>query len=278
MKETTIKDASLEAQKIVEPFAQTHASKLKSLLNNAATIISLSIIALTMLLFAYNQGYASVYHLPVNVIPLNLEAYLSLAVTIVTLLTYIFYYIACKKSDDLLSKKRFNFLAVFYGVTIILTLLYKYHFERVVGPITCIVIAVVASMMVELVPRFVKKNRGDKIINSTTKELKKEDFTWDKILYLLYVRNGIWILVICVSLAPLVGSIIARAKPDYQTCTYDAKTYAIIVEYEDQVLVQRADIQNDTITIATNSYWYLPKDSLEVTFSTYDVVLIQEDF
>lgn len=77
MKETTIKDAALEAQKIVEPFAQTHASRLKSLLNNAATIISLSIVALTMLLFAYNQGYASVYHLPVNVIPLNLETYLS---------------------------------------------------------------------------------------------------------------------------------------------------------------------------------------------------------
>lgn len=277
MEDTTINDVAREAQRIVEPFAQTHTSRLKSLLNNVATIISLLIIVLTMLLFAYNQGYSSVYHLPAKVIPIDIKMYLSLAVNIAMLSTYIFYYIACKNSDRLLGKKRINFLAVFYGTIIILTLLNKYNLGRFIGPITCIVIAVIVPIMVELIPRFLKKNCSDKVVDSSAKELKKEEFVWNQILYLLFVKNGIFVLAVCACLAPLVGEISAKANPNYQTCNYNSESYAVIVEYEDRVLVQRADIYDSQITIYTNSYLFLPKDLLEISYSTYDLVLIQED-
>ena len=94
MADLTIKEAenaASEAQEIVEPFVQTYTDRVKDLVNNAATIISAFVIVLTILLFAYNQGFSFVYHLPAEVIPVKLETYLSLAVNVATLLTYGFF-------------------------------------------------------------------------------------------------------------------------------------------------------------------------------------------
>lgn len=281
MKESsTSKDAVQEAQKIVEPYEQKHSEKLKHIVSNVATIVSLFIIGLTLVLFAYNEGYASIYNLPAKILPVDLKAYLSLAVTIMMLLIYVFYYITCKHSDRLLAKRGINFLATFYGICILFTLLTKYHFERAFSIFGCIAIAIIIPIVAELIPliiHFIHRNRKYEPIDLKTKELKKEQFVWEKILYVLYVKNGIFLLVLCICLAPFVGRISARANPDYQTCSYDSKNYAIIAEYEDRVLVQEADINENTITIFTDSYRYLPKDSLEIAFSTYDSVLIQED-
>lgn len=277
MADSTIKDATSDAQEIVEPFVQTHTNRVKNLINNAATVISGFVIVLTILLFAYNQGYSSVYHLPAKVIPVKLETYLSLAVNMAMLLTYGFFYIADKSSDRLLAKQRFNFQADICGTVIILKLLNEYHFNRAVGLNVCIAISVIVPIIVELIPLF-KRKCSNKIVDSTKNNFKKEEFIWNRIFYMFYVKNGLFILVSCIILAPLVGEISAKSNPDYQTCMYDSKTYAIIVEYEDRVLVQEAEVCDNTITILTNSYRYLSKDLLEITFSTYDVVLIQEEF
>ena len=266
MADSTIKDATSDAQEIVEPFVQTHTNRVKNLINNAATVISGFAIVLTILLFAYNQGYSSVYHLPAKVIPVKLETYLSLAVNMAMLLTYGFFYIADKSSDRLLANGKFNFRAVICGAIVSLTLLNNYYFNRVVGSIACIAISIIVPIIIELILLFkYKKKCNDKpndpkmkTNKEKTEKVKKEEFVWNRIFYILYVKNGLFVLAVCILLAPVVGMISARANPNYQTCKYDSKTYAIIVEYEDSVLVQEADVCDNTITILTNSYRYLP--------------------
>ena len=184
----------------------------------------------------------------------------------------------------MLANGKFNFRAVICGAIVSLTLLNNYYFNRVVGSIACIAISIIVPIIIELILLFkYKKKCNDKpndpkmkTNKEKTEKVKKEEFVWNRIFYILYVKNGLFVLAVCILLAPVVGMISARANPNYQTCKYDSKTYAIIVEYEDSVLVQEADVCDNTITILTNSYRYLPKESLEIKFSTYDVVLIQE--
>lgn len=284
MEPPTIRDAAQEAQKVVKPFEQKQRERLKKLLNNAATIITIFIVALTMVLFAFNRGYASVYDLPSEIFPVDIKQYLSISTDLALLLTYVFYYLAHKSADQVLVKRQFNFLAVLYGFLIILTLQNEYYFGRILGQHICVIIAIIIPVTVEIMSIIRRKRldrgkrQGDKIIDTVTKELKKEDFVWSEIFYSMYIKSGIAVFVICIGFAPWIGSISAKANPYYQTCIYDAKTYAVVVEYDDKVLVQEAKIDENTITISTSSYRYLPKDILELSYDTYDSVQIQKDF
>lgn len=284
MEPPTIRDAAQEAQKVVKPFEQKQRKRLKKLLNNAATIITIFMVVLTMVLFAFNRGYASVYDLPSEIFPVDIKQYLSISIDLAILSVYVFYYVVYKSADRILGKIRFNFLTVLYGCLIILALGNKYHFSRIIDNLLWIIIAIIVPIIVELLPVIREKylikgrNQADKVIDAATKEVKKEDFVWERIFYWMFVKSGIAIFVICIGFAPWIGSISAKANPCYQTCIYDAKTYAVVVEYDDKVLVQEAKIDENTITISTSSYRYLPKDIIELSYDTYDSVQIQEDF
>ena len=280
MESSTILDALLEARTLTAPIENEQHKKYKNFLLNVVSTITIIAVGLTWVLFVYNKGYASIYKLPALAMPLDLRVYLPFATKMVPVFIYVVYYIAFKYSDKVFKKKGFNWGAVAYGFIIVKMVLSNFYFERVVGQFGSSFIAAATSLIVETIPFLIKKTDNrinlDKKIDDQMKQIKMEDYIWNRIIYFLLFRCGLFVMFICVVFAPFVGKLAAIAKPEYQICTYDTQTYAVIIDYEDKVLVERAYIEDNSIVIATQNYRYLQKDSLELSFCTFDSVVIQD--
>ena len=279
MESSTILDALLEARTLTAPIENEQHKKYKNFLLNVVSTITIIAVGLTWVLFAYNEGYASIYRLPAQVIPLDLRAYLPFATKMVPAFIYAVYYIAFKYSDKFFKKKRFDWGAVAYGFIIIKIVLNNFYVERAIGQFGSFFIAVVASLVIEAIPLLMKKTSDridfDKKIDNQMKKIKVEDYIWDRIIYFVLIRCRLVVVLVCITLAIFVGKLSAKTNPSYQICIYDSQTYAVIIDYEDKVLVENAYITNNSIIISTQNYRYLQKDSLELSFCTFDSVLIQ---
>ena len=78
-------------------------------------------------------------------------------------------------------------------------------------------------------------------------------------MYRLYVKSGIGFLVVASLIAPIFGEASAKMRNDYQICSFDNNTYAVIIETGDSFLVQDAIVENDQLIIYTDHYMYLDK-------------------
>ena len=96
-------------------------------------------------------------------------------------------------------------------------------------------------------------------------------------MYTYYFKFGIAFLAIAVVLAPYVGEIKAKANLEYQTFADSDIQYAIIVDYNDKVLVQRSKEENDVLTIYADSYSYVSKEDLSITYKKYEEVIINKE-
>ena len=119
--------------------------------------------------------------------------------------------------------------------------------------------------------RYTLKNRNfeNKEISEQEKENKIEDYIWNRLFYVYMFRYGVAVIIILTSLAFLLGTTNAKVKSEYQICVYDSQTYAVIVDYDDRVLAEKAYINDNSITISTGTYRYLPKDSMELSFKSF---------
>ena len=83
-----------EAQEKIKPITNEVEARKKKLVENASVIISFSVIALSIILYAFNTGYCKVFNLPTEVLSLDMTRLLPLAFQILSIATFILLLVA----------------------------------------------------------------------------------------------------------------------------------------------------------------------------------------
>ena len=273
----TLYDAIDEAKEIIQHEEKNQENKGKKIFENFATIISLAIVSLTLILYSYYRGYGEVYNIPPSVFPLKLEMFMPIAIQVLGLTIYIIYYIASRKTDKVLKRNRINPLRILYGMLIVSTLLNSNNINYLWGGVVCLIIAIALPLAIEIFLFFVNKPRKNKEIANSEKRFKVEDFIYSRFVYTYYSKFGFAFLIIMLILAPHIGRIKARADLEYQTLIQNEIQYVIIVDYDDKLLVQHANEEKNVLTIYTDSYSYINKENLNIIYKKYDKVIIQKE-
>ena len=271
----TLYDAIDEAKEIIQHEEKNQENKGKKIFENFATIISLAIVSLTLILYSYYRGYGEVYNIPPSVFPLKLEMFMPIAIQVLGLAIYIIYYIASRKTDKVLKRNRINPLRILYGTLIVSTLFNSNNINYLWGGVVCLIIAIALPLAIEFFLFFVNKPKKNKEITDLEKRFKIEDFIYSRFVYTYYSKFGFAFLIIMLILAPHIGRIKANANLEYQTFIQNDTTYVIIVDYDDKVLVQKGCEAKNVLTIHTDSYSYINKEKINISYKKYDNVTIK---
>ena len=273
MTQYTNVDSARKAAELTKPLEVEKEKKRTHLLNNAATYISILVFALSVVLYSYNKGFSSVYSIPVNAMPIDIKSYIPIAVQVIGVMMWILYYVSMVQQEKALNKRKFNLLRVMYGFSIIHILMSYNQLDRLLGTIWSLVIPLLISLLFESGLYFFRRPVKRKAIDESTYKMRIEDYVFDRILSSYLVRYGLCFLVIAVIFAEPIGRLSAKAKCDYQICFYDDKAFAVILEYDDRVLVQQATTVNEnTLYIDISNYRYIEKDGLKLINQKYEKV------
>lgn len=263
-----------EAQEKIKPITNEVESHKKKLIENAAVIISLSVIVLSIILYAFNKGYCSVFNLPTDVMSLDMTRLLPLAFQILSIASFILLYVSSLKAERALKKNRINFVRILWGFFIVAYFFSVNNVPAVMGNWMYLLFALLISLLVEMLICFSRKPTKVKKVTEAEHQMILEDTVQDAIFATYYIRYGIFLVVLPFLLAPDIGEFRARAEREYQTCTVQDTTYAVVCDYEDKVLVQRAVEQDGSLWIDTSGYSYFEKKDIILRYSKYDSVSI----
>ena len=268
-------DAVVKAKEIATPIEEKSNKRRKALRENAATVISTLAISLTVILYAYNKGYARVFNIPASCIPLDLKRLVPVAIIVCGVLAYVFTYVALLRTDIALKNKRINLLRMFYGFIIVRYFLSASNIENYLGSVWSYIVPVLLSIVIELLVIYIRRPKRIKTISKEEYSVKVENQLYNGFLYSNFFKTGLWFLVVAVILAPTFGEISTRANTDYQTCVYKDELYAVIVDYEDRVLAQKATVENQKLSICTSEYTFIPKEGtafINTKFNSVELV------
>jgi len=276
MPEVTRNDVIHEAIEKVQPTKAKANEQRKKLLEHTGAIISISIVVLTLALYAYNKGYCSVYSLPPECMPLNITSYLPLALQLCCITIYLLTYISSLKTNEILNKNRISLIRILYGWFIIITLFNNIY--TLVGrpwfPLIALAIPIVVEILFVLKKRR-HKNRNKKI-TPIEYNIMLEDMIETSIFNTYYIGYGLCVLALVVVLAPTFGEINARALRKYQSFIYEKEQYVVIIDYSDRMLAQRARIDQNTLYIDASEYCYFSKENIHFFYNTYGDVIIMD--
>ena len=271
-------EAAIKAKELFDPIEDEDRKKRKEVFGNVATIISTLAIFLTIVLFSYNIGYSSVYNIPVKCVPLDLKSYIPVTISVCGMMSYFFWYYALIKTDFALKKRKINVLRIIYGMIILYYLLKIIHIDYYTGKIWLLFVSISFSLILEVIVFLAKRPRKRKNISKTEYDIKVEDYLINRFLFSHFVKTGICFICITVLLAPSLGRLSARANNEYQTCLFNNEQYSVIVDYGDQVLIQRAKENNNMLTICISDYTFISKNNIQFVYKQYDSVELATDF
>lgn len=263
-----------EAQEKIKPIINEIEGRKKKLIENAAVIISSSVIALSIILYAFNKGYCEVFNLPTEVMSLDMTRLLPLAFQILSIAIYILFYISSLKADRVLKRNRFSLGRTGWLFLIISHFFSVNNVPAVIGRWWSLLLICLISVMVEIVRYRAKKLKKAAKVTEAEHQLVMEDTVQESIFATYYIRCGIFAIVLPFVIAPVLGEFSANAERNYQTCIVNEITYAVVVDYEDKVLVQQAAEQNGTLQIDTSSYTYFDKKEIVLQYKEYTSVNI----
>ena len=274
MPETTKWDVAYEAREKTEAFRKQVETRRKSVLENAAVILSFMAIVLLIVLYSYNTGYCRVFSVPVESIELDIKSFLPVAIQICGSMMHVLYYLALLKTDEALKKNRISLLRILYGFCIVTHFLNANNVFSIWGRGICSAISVGLSVLIEVSVYLARKPRKNRVVNDAERSIMLEDYVYTSIFHTYYIKYGIFILVVSTILAPSCGRLKAVANRMYQTCYIDEQMYAVIVDYSDRILVQKAEVQEETLLISTDGYSYFAKDGIAFEYHEYGNVII----
>ncbi len=263
-----------EAQEKITPIVNEVEDRKKKLVENAAVIISFSVIALSIILYAFNTGYCKVFNLPVEVMSLDMTRLLPLAVQVLSIATFILLYISSLKKDRTLKKNRFNFVRIIWGAYIVSHFFSVNNASAVIGKWWNFLLIFLIPILVEGIICWTKKPKKDRKVTETEHQLVLEDTVQDSIFATYYMKYGIYAIVLPLIFAPMLGQFSAKAEREYQTCVVEDVTYAVVVEYEDKVLVQQATEKDGALQIDTSCYTYFDKIDIVLRYTEFTSVNI----
>lgn len=274
MAELTKNDVIDEALDKLEPIRKEGNERRKKLIENAAVIISVAVILLSIILYAFNTGYCEIFNLPPEVMSLDMTRLIPLATRICSLMVFILFYISSLKADKALQKKQFDLLRTMWGAIIVMNLLNSNGMSEVLGKPLFFLISFGIPLLFELIYYLRKTPRKNKKVSDAEHAIVLEDIVRDSIFHTYYIKYGIVFFVLPLVFAPYFGRMNAQANRYYQTFTHEENHYAVIVDYSDKVLAQEVQVNGDVITIDVSDYCYYPKDGMVFTYKKYNKVII----
>ena len=244
-----------EAREKIKPVINETEGKKNKLFENVAAIISLAVIVFSIVLYAYNTGYCRVFNLPPEVMSLDMKRFLPLAVQLFGITTFLLSYISSLKADRALKKNCFNLTRILWGACIVLHFLSANNFTVWIGNWWSFLLALLIPLLAEVMLYWAKRPKKDRKVDEVAHQIVLEDAVHDSIFYTYYFKYGIFLVVLPMVFAPMLGEFSAKAQREYQTCVVQEVTYAVIVDYEDKALVQHAVVQENALQIDTGSYF-----------------------
>lgn len=263
-----------EAQEKIKPITSEVEGRKKKLIENAAVIISFSVIVLSIILYAFNTGYCRVFNLPTDVMSLDMIILLPLAFQILSIASFILLYISSLKADRALKKNRFNFVRIIWGSFIVSYFFSVNNVPAVIGRWRNLLLSYLIPLLAETMIYWIKRPKKNKKVTEAEHQTVLEDTVQDSIFATYYIRYGIFLVVLPMVFAPNLGEFSAKAAREYQTCVVENTTYAVVVDYEDKVLVQQAVEQDSSLQIDTSSYTYFDKKDIIFRYVEYESVVI----
>lgn len=274
MSELTKGEIFREAQAKIKPITNEVEGRKKKLFENAAVFISFSVIALSIILYAFNTGYCKVFNLPTEVMSLDMTRLLPLAFQILSIATFLLLYISSLKADRALKRNRFSFFRIIWGAMIVAHFFSVNNVPAVIGRWWNSILSYLLPVLVEAMIFWIRKPRKNTPVAEAEHQTVLEDTVQDFIFNTYYIRCGIFAIVLPFLFAPMLGKFSANAERQYQTCVVNNVTYAVVVDYEDKVLVQQAVEQNDSLHIYTESFSFFDKKDIVLRYSEYAAVSI----
>lgn len=263
-----------EAQEKIKPITDEVEGRKKKLVENAAVIISFSVIALSVILYAFNTGYCRVFNLPTEVMSLDMTRLLPLVFQILSIATFILLYISSLKADRALKKNRFRLVRIIWGALIVSHFFSVNNVPSVIGKWWNLLLIYLIPIMVEAMIYWAKKPKKATKVTEAEHQTVLEDTVQDSIFATYYIKYGIFAIVLPFIFAPMLGEFSANAARNYQTCVVNDVTYAVVVDYEDKVLVQQAAEEDGTLQIDTSSFAYFDKNNIVLRYKEYTSVSI----
>lgn len=279
--EYTRKNARNEAVEILRPFIAKQRDNHGKLLSHAGTIISVFIVVASIILFNYNLGYSHTYNLPVDVMSISMTNLLPLAAQICGVGILIITYIRHLLSDRLLGKTKYSIMRLFYGFLFCLCLIVANQFQAILGRFFSIILSLAISAFIELcVYLYGRKKYGSKKDNDAIDKLTYDFLVEEYVFSSAFpgYRNSIIaaIVIAAIMLASSLGLLSAKAKREYTVFEYENESYAVIIDYTEKVLAEKILLNNDSMEIDTNTYYYYPKENIEFALVKFDDVKINK--
>lgn len=274
MADLTKGDVFREAEEKIKPITNEVENRKKKLFENAAVIISFSVIALSIILYAFNTGYCKVFNLPTEVMSLDMTRLQPLAFQILSIATFILLYISSLKADRALKRNRFNLVRIIWGVFIVSHFFSVNNVPSVIGKWWNLLLIYLIPIVVEVMIYWAKKPKKATKVTEAEHQIVLEDTVQDSIFATYYIKCGIFAIVLPFIIAPMLGEFSSNAEREYQTCVVDNATYAVVVDYEDKVLVQQAKEQGEVLQIDTSSFTYFDKKDIVLRYKEYISVSI----
>lgn len=275
MNEYTEYGAIKEAVEKIQPEREKQEKTTNKIIENIGTIVTVSIIALSMILFAFDKGFCGVYKIPNSFISLDITRFLPITVQMMGILAFIFMYISSVKTDIVQERIKFRVFRVFILEFALLLLLFQNNMFFVL-PWWILLWLVLGPLLIEL----------GLVEYCKTKTKKSEDIELDKktyenetrriILHSIFPQYSmkmlLFISAFVVIISPFFGMAKAFFTRDYQVFVDNNQQYAVIVDNSDIVLAQKVDVDNGTLVIDISDYYYFAKDSRKFVYSRYDNV------
>lgn len=264
-----------KAIKAVAPVAQREEKRIKGAIENIAIITTMITIGAYVVMYAYKVGYYMRFNIPAACVRVDLKDYLPLLLLIGSMSLCALWYIIELKSDQVLNKRGFNILRIFYGFAIVSEILRRIGIFHLVPSWAFFLISISLSVLIEGLICFIRRKKTrtkQKEGSPIMQEVVFENTVHSIFIHRYYIRTGIFILALASSLGPLAGQLIAEAKKDFQMFQINEASYAVIEDYGDSVISQRAIIDGDNLSINTSSYLYSQKDGIKFEYYTFDSV------
>lgn len=267
MTDFTKQDAIIEASNETKPIRGKQAKSVKNLFQNVGTIVTISIVVLSMILFSYNMGYCSVFSLPPSVLSIDIKNFLPFAVQMIGIMIYIFLYLSSILADRITNSNSFDITRVIIGITICLWLMIQNKMVYALG-VWGLLISFCIPIVLELIKKLIVIINNKPIKNPT---IDKERYEFEKKEYIsrtlfphYSVRLVVSVIAVIVCLSSAFGMISATTKREYQLVKNENGIYAVIDDNSDNLIVQEATIISDSLEINTNNYSYFPKENQEL--------------
>lgn len=266
-----------EAVKIVDPVIKDEKKKIQLGINNLAFYTTIITVWAYVIMYAYKSSYFFSYNIPLSNIKISLTDFLPFLFQLCLLTMFVLWYVIMGILDLSYGRKpgTLNTERVFWGTGIAVYLLSNIGFYEQTSWWFGGIITVALSLGVEIFAVHIAKPRKfNGVVSDNSRDLALKRMVKDELFHRLFHKTGISILFVAVVFSFLVGKIVTIFKTEYELCDYHGEKYAIIIDYGESAIFQKAEIDGSQLFIETESYIYDNKEGLSISTSHFEKVII----